>query len=103
MIRFTSPSGGEVSMLDAHARSVIEGMGHAPSARGAVATADVPEALRRLRESVGASRAASAPAGGDADHEEEERQQVDFARRAFPLIALLERAAEGKQPVLWGV
>lgn len=101
MLKFSSPAANDIPMLDAHARVLIEMMGHAPSTRGAIAAADVPAALARLRAAVAAHRETerAQPAGRDA--EEEEREHVDLKRRAFPVIQLLERAAQAEEPVLW--
>lgn len=101
MVRFSSPATNDITMLDAHARALIEMMGHLPSGRGAIAAEDVPRALQNLRSAIAAYREPERVVPEGRDAEEEEREHVGLKRRAFPVIELLERAAGAKEPVLW--
>ena len=101
MMQFSSPAAATFTMLDEHARRLIEMMGHSPGTRGALAPEDVAPALARLRSAL-----AQVPAPQPTAEEQEPdapQQTVGLKQRAFPLLDMLEQAAKKKKPVLWGI
>lgn len=103
MIRFRSPSSGDVSMLDAHARRLLDLIGKSAGERGVITHEQIPQALAALRAAI---QAEGPPADDDSDDPDENARHdgfVDLGRRAFPLIDMLERAARHREDVTWGL
>ncbi len=106
MIRFSSPSAGDVQMLQAHAERLIESMGKQAGTRGVITHAEIGGALESLRAAIRKDAAVQTPAVDDSDDpDEKERraQHVDLGRRAYPLIDMLERASKQGKDVTWGI
>jgi hypothetical protein len=106
MIRFSSPNSGDVPMLAAHARMLIEAMGKRADERGVITAKEVPAALALLRAAIDRESANAPPQPDDGDDpEERERraQYVSLRHRAFPLMQMLERAAKAGKDVTWGI
>ena len=78
--------------------TLLKMMGQSGVLPGAIAPEDIPAALERLKKEV-AARAAS-PAGGSSSTGADE-PRVSMRQRAFPLIDLLERAAQRRCHVIW--
>jgi hypothetical protein len=105
MIRFSSPTSGDVQMLDAHARQLLEVIGKSAGERGVIAAAEIPGALAALRSAIAkdAPQHAHAEDADDPDERDRQAQDVSLGRRAFPLMDMLERAARNGKDVTWGV
>ena len=80
--------------------TLLRHMGMSGDVPGAVLAADVPGALRRLRQGVDPAQAepGARPPESDAG---DEGPRVTLRTRAFPLIQLLEAAAAHKHDVIW--
>lgn len=101
MIRFRSRAAADIHMLDAHAYRLLELMGKPRQARGALDVDEIEGALALLRKAVAQEKTETAPPGDDP--EERDEATVDLARRAWPLIEMLERAARRGKAVSWGI
>lgn len=105
MIRFSSPSSGDVQMLDAHAKQLLDVIGKNIGERGVISASEIPAALSALR----AASAKDAPQHAreedtdDPDERDRRAQDVSLGRRAFPLVDMLERAAKNGKDVTWGL
>ena len=108
LIIFKSRAAGDVMMFGDVAMALMEVMGKAPDAKGIVTVEQLPEAIARLKAAVAQDKAANPVI----DHDERifektpeggKREFVSLARRAAPLIELLEYSLKEKQPVTWGV
>lgn len=95
LVRFDSKA-GQMTMFGDVAVTLLKMMGQSGSVPGAILSGDIPPALERLRKGVGAARE---PDQRDAGEEEEPK--VNLRQRAFPLIELLERAAQSGADVVW--
>jgi hypothetical protein len=73
--------------------TLLKAAGNSGTVPGALLAQDIPPALQRLKAAV-----AAAPAKGGGTDEEPD---VSLARRAYPLVDLLERAAKQGADVLW--
>lgn len=108
MIRFRSPATGDVQMLEAHARHLLQVIGKSDSERGVITPAEMAEAINRLQA---ASRqdlhdheqSNQTRAEDDEDEVSVEPDRVGLAQRSFPLVQMLKRAQAAGEPVLWGV
>lgn len=98
MMHFKTTAAAEFTMFDADGRHMIELMGHIPSAQGALAAEDVPQALQRLRAAMLQPEPAQDSPG---DTDTSQRDHVSLANRAYPLLQMLEAATAENKPVLW--
>ena len=90
------------------AQSLMEIMGKSPEAKGIVTVEQLPDAIARLKAAVAQDKAEKPVV----DHDERvfektpeggKREHVSLARRAVPLIELLEFSLKEGEPVVWGV
>ena len=92
LVKFDSKVGG-LTMFGDVAVMLLKAAGNSGTVPGALLAKDIPPALQRLKAAV-----AAAPAKDDGTDEE---RNVSLARRAYPLVDLLERAAKEGADVLW--
>ncbi|QEY52464.1 DUF1840 domain-containing protein [Legionella longbeachae] len=76
------------------AKGLLSLMGHSGTIPGAIKSADLPEALKRLQEGLGKENKAE-------EDDEENEAQISLKKRAIPLIHLLEAAIKKNKDVLW--
>jgi hypothetical protein len=96
LVTFDSDAGSITTFKDV-AVTLLKMMGQSGVVPGAILASDIPAALARLKQGV-AGEPASAAAGKKADQED---PPVGLRQRAFPLIDLLERAAQRGADVIW--
>ncbi len=108
LVVFKSRAAGDVMMFGDVAYAMMEIMGKAPGEKGIVTAEQLPEAIARLKAAVTQDKSVSPPR----DHDERlfektpeggKREHVSLARRAVPLIELLEFSLKENEPVVWGV
>ncbi len=108
LIIFKSKAAGDVMMFGDVAHAFMEIMGKAPEPRGIITVEQLSDAIARLRGAVTQDKAENPVV----DHDERiyektpeggKREYVSLARRAVPLIELLEYSLKEKVPVTWGV
>ena len=108
LIVFKSKAAGDVMMFGDVAYTLMEVMGKAPGPKGIVTAEQLPEAIARLKAAVAQDKAEKPVV----DHDERifektpeggKREYVSLARRAVPLIELLEYSLTEEVPVTWGV
>jgi hypothetical protein len=108
LIVFKSRAAGDVMMFGDVAYALMEIMGKDPAEKGIVTAEQLPEAIARLKAAVAQDKAEKPVV----DHDERvfektpeggKREHVSLARRAVPLIELLEYSLKEAVPVTWGV
>ena len=108
LIIFKSKAAGDVMMFGDVAQSLMEIMGKSPEAKGIVTVEQLPDAIARLKAAVAQDKAEKPVV----DHDERvfektpeggKREYVSLARRAVPLIELLDYSLKEEVPVTWGV
>jgi RNA-splicing ligase RtcB len=108
LIVFKSKAAGDVMMFGDVAQSLMEIMGKDPGDKGIVTVEQMPDAIARLKAAVAQDKAEKPIV----DHDERifektpeggKREYVSLARRAVPLIELLEYSLKEGEPVVWGV
>ncbi len=108
LIVFKSKAAGDVMMFGDVAHAFMEIMGKTPEAKGIVTVEQLPGAIARLKAAVAQDKAEKPVI----DHDERvfektpeggKREHVSLARRAVPLIELLEYSLKEEVPVTWGV
>ena len=97
LVRFDSEV-GSVTMFGDIAVRLLKMMGHSGTVPSALLAADIPPALERLKAAVGSTPDEKAPPAGTQD---DKQPNVSLRQRAFPLIELLERAAQRGVDVTW--
>lgn len=95
LVRFDSKA-GQIKMFGDVAVKLLRLMGQSGAIPGAILAADIPAAVQRLRQSVGME-----PAGAAEKTADEGDAPVALSQRAFPLIELLDRAANSGADVIW--
>jgi Domain of unknown function (DUF1840). len=108
LIVFKSKAAGDVMMFGDVAYTLMEIMGKSPEPKGIVTVEQMPDAIARLKAAVAQDKAEKPIV----DHDERifektpeggKREYVSLARRAVPLIELLEFSLKEGEPVVWGV
>jgi hypothetical protein len=108
LIVFKSKAAGDVMMFGDVAMTLMEIMGKAATEKGIVTVEQLPDAIARLKAGVAQDKAEKPVI----DHDERlfektseggKREHVSLARRAVPLIELLEFSLKEGEPVTWGV
>lgn len=109
IVRFDSKVGTFVIFGDV-AKQLLRLMGHSGAVPSALLAADVPAALVQLRAGLQSPEAAAqaalahaAESETNADGDGRREAPVPLARRAWPLVDLLERAAKKRVDVRWDV
>lgn len=103
-ITFKTKAAGDVTMLDANAREILEMIGKDFGTRGVITAAEAQTAADKLRGAGAALRGQNElkpdqeklaeAAGADV---------VPLHTRAKPFVDMLEAAAQQNQDILWGV
>jgi hypothetical protein len=88
---------GSVMMFGEIAQTLLKMMGHSGAVPSALLAEDIPAALERLKSALALTPGGQA---GQSDHRAGERK-VSLQQRAYPLIELMERAAQRKTDITW--
>lgn len=103
LVKFVSSTDGALQMFADVAAPILEYLGKAPTARGVITAAEVPEmltALVALRD--GAALRAPLPGDQHAEREAAEHEvPVSLRQRVTPLIDLLRHTAAHEGYLLW--
>lgn len=102
LIRFSSIATESITMFGNDALQLIKMFGASGAIPGAISEEDIPAALQRLQQQLQVTtnvttNVKQAEEREDASHE----PPITLTSRAVPLIAILERAAAAKVPVMW--
>ena len=102
LIRFSSIATESITMFGNDALQLIKMLGASGAIPGAISEEDIPVALQRLRQQLQSTANVTvsvkqAEEGEDENHE----PSIMLTSRAVPLVAILERAAAAKAPVMW--
>ena len=100
-ITFKTKACGDVTMLDANAKQVLDIIGKSVGVRGVITAAEAPQAIARLNAAVAAHGGERRP-DQDADPEAA-RAFVPLGTRVQPFVAMLEAAHAKGSDILWGV
>lgn len=100
LYKFKSDAGGDVIMLEATGRLVLEIIGKGADAKGILSPEQMPDARKALEAAITAEEAQ----GATADQEGSSGpKHISLRTRAWPLVMLMERSAKAKVPITWGV
>lgn len=100
LYKFKSDAGGDVIMLEATGRLVLEIIGKGIDAKGILLPEQMPAATAALQAAI----AGEESQGEVADLPDSAGQKrISLRTRAWPLVSLMERSAKAKVPITWGV
>jgi hypothetical protein len=100
LIRFESEV-GSVTMFGDHATTLLKMMGNSGTVPGALLAQDIEPAVAKLRSAVAMRPAEESQPPAKGNNKDEQQPKVTLQQRAFPLIELLERAAQRGVDVTW--
>lgn len=100
IVTFSTDAFGDMTMFGDVAVSLLKKMGHSGTVPGAIMADDVPAALAKLTTAIEALKEQQADPSSTSNKDESE-PAVSLAKRALPLINLLNAAAEKKTDVMW--
>lgn len=100
LVRFDSDA-GTLTMFGDIAVQFLKMMGHSGTIPGALLGRDVAEALARFKRGVAQAQIAEGPRPPDNPDDGDEEPAVGVRQRAYPLMQLMERAAERQCDILW--
>jgi hypothetical protein len=101
-VTFTTKASGDVTMLDAHAKQVLDLIGKDFGTRGVITAAEASAAAAKLRSAGGNS-------GGRMNVDQEKQAEdagadtVPLSTRVQPFVEMLEASAKQGKDILWGV
>ena len=97
LYKFKSKDTGDVIMLEANARRVLEIIGKTPGPTGIILPEQMPAAIKALEEAIALEQSGDEEAGnvpGDG---------LGLHQRAISFIDMLKRNHAGGHEVVWGV
>jgi hypothetical protein len=107
LFRFKSRNAGDVIMLEASGKRVLEIIGKDPGPQGIVLPDQIPKAIADLQAAVEQEEADFARAKSEFEtgqtREPPDTEAVRLRHRAQPFVDLLRRSQESGDPVVWGV
>jgi hypothetical protein len=106
LYKFKSKAAGDVIMLQANGRQILEIIGKADPdqlVKGILLPAEMPAAITALQQAIAAAQArhqaqAEQEASAGIDH-----HAVTLRQRAQPFIEMLQRCHQADKEVVWGV
>lgn len=98
MITFKCDAYENISYFNDVAKSLLSLMGHSGTVPGALKAAEVSQALSKLQAALGGQKDNKSSSEQDYDDKE---PKIGLAKRAIPLINLLQAAIKKDCDVLW--
>jgi hypothetical protein len=106
LYKFKSPAAGDLIMLEPNGRRVLEIMGKDPGPTGIVLPeqmAAAQEAIQRAVESEEAQQKAATEQAKAQGKPAPTFEALTLRKRAWPMLEMLQRCAQAKEPITWGV
>jgi len=104
LVTFKSAASGDLVMFERNGKEILPLLGKNPEeARGIVTVEQLPAAIAALRTAIAADKARQA--GQPADENDTETgvdRKINLSQRALPLLEMLERSLQEREPVTWG-
>jgi hypothetical protein len=100
LYKFKSKADGDLILLEANGRKVLEIIGKSPGAQGIILVAEMAAAVTALQAAVVLDDAARQAATAEA--RAHEMDSVSLHQRARPFINLLRRCEKENAEVTWG-
>lgn len=107
LVIFKSATSADLIMLEKSGKEILAALGkHPDDAQGIVTVEQLPDTIARLKAAVAIDESRQSDPVSEAPESEtvvDPESKVSLSQRAVPLIEMLERALQDKEPVTWGV
>jgi hypothetical protein len=106
LYKFKSAAAGDLIMLEPNGRRVLEIMGKSPDPTGIILPEQMAPAQAALQQAVEREEAQQQAALQEAKAQGKPAPSFDplsLRKRAWPMLAMLQRCAKAKAPITWGV
>ncbi len=106
LYKFKSKATGDLIMLEANGRQVLQAMGKEAAAKGIVLPPDMAAATARLQAAIAQEEAdflATVQAAKAEGRTPPALPEVSLRQRAAPMLEMLRRCALEEQEIVWGV
>lgn len=106
LYKFKSKATGNLIMLEANGRRVLELIGKAPEPTGIIEAAQISAAIQALEAAIRTEEAARESAADAARVRGDDPPAVEVVtlrQRAAPFIDMLRRCEKADTPIVWGV
>jgi hypothetical protein len=100
--KFKSKATGDVIMLGPNGDQMLRIIGREPTAKGIIEVEHMAAAIDALQAAVRAEEVQAEATEGTAD-DQPARPGITLRQRLWPVIDMLKRAQDARQPVVWGV
>lgn len=102
LVTFKSAASGDLIMFEKNGKEILALLGKDPeAARGIVTVDQLPGAIGALRRAMAEDKARQPAPETDAEGAPDDK--VSLYQRAAPLLEMLERSLQDREPVTWGV
>ena len=104
LYKFRSPVSGDVIMLGPHGDWMLRLLGREPSPRGIIEPADMPQALQALHRAVDQDdQTRAVTVSSETQDPLQGIEEISARQRLWPMMDMLHRALQAREPVVWGV
>ena len=107
LYKFKSRVTGDLIMLEAAGRRVLEIMGKDAGPTGIITLAQIPQAISAIEAAIAHEEAACAPRDDDVQADESATvsagDAMSLRRRSKPLLDMLRRCLREEADIVWGV
>lgn len=106
LYKFKSKAAGDLIMLEANGRSVLQIIGKDTEPTGIILPEQMPAAVLALSAAITAEEALQRAALAKAQakgHAPPRLEAISLRKRAWPFVEMLQRCAKEGAPVTWGV
>ena len=104
LYKFKSPASGDLVMLEANGRRVLEIIGKQTGPTGIILPEQMAEAIQALEAAVALEDAQSAAADGNQPLSANPTEPaVGLRTRAWPFVEMLRRCQAANKEIVWGV
>ena len=105
LVTFSSKVDADVLMMGEHAKLVLKAAGKDVSGgipeRGVFTVEQIDDAIKRLERAIADDRPEDEL---HHEHDEDDHQDADVVileQRAYPLLAMMRKALQAKEPIMW--
>jgi len=103
---FKSKATADLIMTGPVGDRMLQILGKAPAPQGIIEAAAIAQAMRAIEQAVASENEAARRSGGerqDDAHDDAASQRVGLQQRAWPLLAMMQRALAEGADIVWGV
>lgn len=105
LVTFTSKVDADVLMMAEHAKLVLKAagkdIGNSVPERGVFTPEQLDDAIKSLEKAISSEQPRPKEDDDDPDSTKKSQEFVLLEQRAYPLLAMMRKAAAEKAPVLW--